>query len=253
MRTRPPLQDYIPKQSTRKYMFIFAHVFAGALLGLLFWHLTSDRRALPLCIAGSVLPDVIDKSLGLLFPSVLGAGRTVFHSLMIVGVVVLCILLVFRSRSAMSGVELASAFLMHQVLDEMWDLPVNWFWPLLGPFQGQMIPDYFSTYFWFEITNPSEWMFMIGSLVILARSYKGKMFIPKTALPLKLKTAACVVVVAVFLCSGLYLLAAGLTDTSATFIAPRYSQVPTVFAGLLALCGTVVMIREMVRLRHVVL
>ena len=27
-------------------MFIFAHVFAGALLGLVFWHLTKDRRAI---------------------------------------------------------------------------------------------------------------------------------------------------------------------------------------------------------------
>ena len=32
-------------------MFIFAHVFAGALLGLVFWHLTNDRRAIPVCIA----------------------------------------------------------------------------------------------------------------------------------------------------------------------------------------------------------
>ena len=52
-------------------MFIFAHVFAGALLGLAFWHLTKDRRAIPVCIAGSVIPDTIDKSLGLLFPSLL--------------------------------------------------------------------------------------------------------------------------------------------------------------------------------------
>ena len=35
-------------------MFIFAHVFAGALLGLVFWHLTQDRRAIPVCIAGSI-------------------------------------------------------------------------------------------------------------------------------------------------------------------------------------------------------
>jgi hypothetical protein len=68
-------------------MLIFAHVFAGALLGLGFWHLTKDRRAITVCIVASILPDLIDKSLGLAFPLVLGGGRTVFHSLLIVGVV----------------------------------------------------------------------------------------------------------------------------------------------------------------------
>jgi len=58
-------------------MLIFAHVFAGALLGLGFWHLTIDRRAIPLCIAASILPDLIDKSLGLLFPLILGGKNGV--------------------------------------------------------------------------------------------------------------------------------------------------------------------------------
>ena len=43
-------------------MLNFAHIFAGALLGLGFWHLTNDRRAVPFCIAGSILLDLIDKS-----------------------------------------------------------------------------------------------------------------------------------------------------------------------------------------------
>ena len=33
-------------------MYIFAHVFAGALLGLILWHLLNDRRAIHFCIAG---------------------------------------------------------------------------------------------------------------------------------------------------------------------------------------------------------
>ncbi len=27
-------------------------------------------------------------------------------------------------------------------MDETWTLPADWFWPLLGPFTGHMIPDY---------------------------------------------------------------------------------------------------------------
>jgi membrane-bound metal-dependent hydrolase YbcI (DUF457 family) len=225
-------------------MFIFAHIFAGALLGLGFWHLTNDRRAILVCIIGSILPDLIDKSLGLLFPLVLGGGRTVFHSLMIVGIVLLLTLLFVRSRFVLSGAGVAGALLLHQIFDEMWIEPANWFYPLLGPFQGQMIPDYVGTYFWLEITNPSEWMFMIGSVAILAASYQSLLPIPRAPLPDAIKAGAYVLVAVVLMITGLYLVFTGLTSTAATLITPRYHQVPMVVAGLLAVCGAVVMSRE---------
>ena len=226
-------------------MFIFAHIFAGALLGLVFWHLTNDRRAVPLCIAASILPDLIDKSLGLLVPSVLGGGRTVFHSLLIVGVVLLLWVLLFgRSRFVLLGVGVVCALLLHQLFDEMWMLPANWFYPLLGPFQGQMIPDYIGTFFWREITNPSEWMFMIGTVAILAASYGDMLPIPRTSRMDTLKAGAYTLVAVVLMMTGLYLVFTGLTSSMATFITPLYLQVPTVVAGLLAVCGAVVMSRE---------
>jgi membrane-bound metal-dependent hydrolase YbcI (DUF457 family) len=226
-------------------MYIFAHIFAGALLGLVFWHLTNDRRAVPLCIAASILPDLIDKSLGLLFPFVLGGGRTMFHSLMIVGIVlILCLLLFVRSRFVLLGLGVASALLLHQVFDEMWLLPVNWFYPLLGPFQGQMIPDYIGSYFWLEISNPSEWMFLIGTVAILAESYGDMLPIPRASRAATIKTGAYTLVVAGLLITGLFLVVTGLTSTTDTFMTPAYYQVPTVGAGLLAVCGAVVMSRE---------
>jgi hypothetical protein len=227
-------------------MFIFAHLFAGALLGLIFWHLTNDRRALPLCIAASILPDVIDKSFGLLFPFVLGGGRTVFHTLMIVGVLlILCLLLfVVRSRFVLLGVGVACAILLHQVFDEMWMLTANWFYPILGPFQGQMIPDYMGVYFWLEITNPSEWLFLIASVVILAESYRDILTVPRSSQTDTIKAGAFTLVAVVLMITGCYLVFTGLTSTTATFIAPFYSQESTVVAGLLAVCGALVMIRE---------
>jgi membrane-bound metal-dependent hydrolase YbcI (DUF457 family) len=152
-------------------MLIFAHIFAGALLGLGFWHLTNDRRAVLFCVVGSILPDLIDKSLGLVFPSVLGGGRTVFHALVIIMVILLCTLIFFRSMARWPGAGMAGAVLLHQIMDEMWTLPADWFWPLLGPFTGHMILDYIAFYFWQEITSPSEWIFMTGSLAILAKTY----------------------------------------------------------------------------------
>jgi len=222
-------------------MFIFAHAFAGALLGLLFWHLTNDRRSILVCIAGSVVPDLIDKSLGLLFPAVLGSGRTVFHTLAIVVAVLIISLIVVQFRMRLLGVGLACAILLHQVFDEMWNLPANWFFPFLGPFQGSMIPDYLLTFFWHEITNPGEWMFMIGSAVILVKSYHFLTLIPVQFLSDRMKSGAYTFFVIVFGGLGFCLVAAGLTSPAGTLITPFYNQVTTVMTGLLALSGAVIM------------
>ena len=225
-------------------MFIFAHIFAGALMGLVFWHLADDPRAVLFCIAGSILPDLMDKSLGLLFPSVLGGGRTIFHMLLIVLIVLLSMLLCFRSTSGrflISGV--ASAILLHQVLDEMWLLPANWFYPFLGPFQGHMIPDYIGTYFWLEISNPSEWLFMIGAVLILAESFEGFTHFPHSTHSDHLVTGFHLLFASVLLVTGLYLIIAGFTRTI-TFMTPGYLSFPTGVAGILALSGAAVIGRK---------
>ena len=224
-------------------MFIAAHIFAGALLGLAIWHLAGDRRAVPLCIAGSVLPDLLDKPLGLLVPSVFGGGRTVTHALIMVVIILLFCLIFARSSSRWLIGGTAGAVLLHQVADEMWVEPANWFWPLLGPFQGEMIPRYLWTYFWYEITNPSEWLFMAGTLLVLAQS-RYLPLIPGIMRPGLPKTGAYTLSAVVFLATGLYLVAAGLGGPEATLIAPGYSGVPTVIAGVLALCGAFVMSRR---------
>jgi membrane-bound metal-dependent hydrolase YbcI (DUF457 family) len=225
-------------------MFIFAHVFAGALLGLAFWHLTKDRRAIPVCIAGSIIPDVIDKSLGLLFSSLLSSGRTVFHSLVLVLVIFFITALFIRSDNRLLGVGFACAILLHQVFDEMWTLPANWFYPFLGPFQGSMIPDYILTFFWLEITDPAEWVFMVGSLAILVKSYRMTTATPQTFLTDRMKSGAYTVVVVVLAATGLYLIAAGLTDLTGTFIIPQDTEINNLMTGMLALIGAVIMSRE---------
>ena len=225
-------------------MFIFAHVFAGALLGLVFWHLVKDRRAIPVCIAGSIIPDVIDKSLGLLFPTILNSGRTVFHSLGLVFIILVITILFVRSNLKLLGIGFACAILLHQVFDEMWTLPANWFYPLLGPFQGFMIPDYLLAYFWFEITNPSEWLFMVGSVVILVKSYRCMTAIPLPSLSDRMRSGAYSFVVMVFGATGLYLVAAGLMSPTGTFIIPFNIQINNLMTGFLALTGAIIMIRE---------
>jgi hypothetical protein len=225
-------------------MFIFAHIFAGALLGLGLWHMTNDRRMIMICIAGAVLPDLIDKPLAFLFPGVLGSGRTIFHSLGSIGIILLVIFMFVPSISRVTGLGLAGSMALHQVFDEMWSLPTNWFFPFLGPFQGLMIPDYVGTYFWIEISNPSEWLFMIGTSIVLVKSYRKILRIPLLTLSDQMKTAADAVVILFFAGSGVYLVASGLLSPAGTIIAPLYNPVTTMMAGLFPLTGALILIWE---------
>ncbi len=89
-----------------------------------------------ICIAGSILPDLVDKPLGFLFPAVLGGGRTVFHSLGVVFIILIVTLLFFQSNNRLPGIGVAGAVLLHQVFDEMWTLPgelvLSSFWSVPG-------------------------------------------------------------------------------------------------------------------------
>jgi uncharacterized integral membrane protein len=107
-----------------------------------------------------------------------------------------------------------------------------------------MIPEYIGTYFWLEITNPSEWMFMIATVAILAEAYRVRTPGTRTSLPETKKTGAYTMVVAGLLVTGLFLVIAGLTGTTGTFLSPAYFSLPTMIAGILALCGAVIMRRE---------
>jgi hypothetical protein len=68
--------------------------------------------------------------------------------------------------------------------------------------------------------------------------------IPRASLADTIQAGAYTLVAVVLMITGLYLVFTGLTSTMATFMTPTYYQVPTVFTGLLAVCGAVVMSRE---------
>ena len=127
------------------------------------------------------------------------------------------------------------------IFDEMRALSANWFYPLPGPFQCQMKPGYTGTCSGLEISNPGEWMFMTGSVAILAESYQSRTPIPSASLPDSIKNRAYMRVVAVLPGTGLYLVNAGLTSTTGTFITALCHQVPTVSGWVPALCDAVIM------------
>lgn len=224
-------------------MFFFAHAFLGVLIGLGFWQLAGDRRALPLCILSAVLPDLLDKPLALLVPGLFGAGRTIAHSLLFFSLVLIAGLLVWRYRHTLLGMACACGLLSHQVLDTMWSVPETWFFPVFGPFPTFLIPDYIGHYFWLEISALSEWIFALACIVILICWSRGTPEFPSPILT-KQQVAASRIFAALCLGGmGVYLIVFGPAAVPHAFFAPTYDPATDIMAGIVALCGAVVLVK----------
>lgn len=92
----------------------------------------TERLDLRWLLLGSMLPDIMDKPLMLLFrDSPVGTGRTVAHTLLFV-VVLLLAGLMTRTNTRAVFLTLCGASLGHLLLDSMWTMPHTLFWPALG-------------------------------------------------------------------------------------------------------------------------
>jgi hypothetical protein len=155
-------------------MYLFAHVFLGALIGIGFWCVTRDRWVLPFCIVGALLPDLLDKPLALLFPDILGNSKTIGHTLILFFTVITVagVLLWHQQRRTLLGLAFACGVLSHQILDAMWNLAEIWFFPLLGPFPVSSISGKIWWYpLWLELSSPSEWVFALASAFLITAWY----------------------------------------------------------------------------------
>jgi len=105
---------------------------------------------------GSMLPDIIDKPLGLLAFGTAEQGRTFGHTLLFL--MVLATLAVYLKNVRMASVSVG--VLAHLVLDSMWKSPVILFWPLLGnfpPVQDLGVSDYILALL-YGLRNPMVWV-----------------------------------------------------------------------------------------------
>lgn len=106
-------------------MLLFAHL--GLTLAAGRFMRWADMAFLAL---GSMLPDIIDKPLGLLAFGTPAAGRTICHTLLFV--LVLAALAFYLKDLRLASVSVG--VLAHLTLDFMWQSPVILFWPLFGNF-----------------------------------------------------------------------------------------------------------------------
>jgi membrane-bound metal-dependent hydrolase YbcI (DUF457 family) len=84
-----------------------------------------------------MLPDIIDKPLGLMLFGSPNMGRTIAHTLLFL----IFLFLLHWNSLYMSLISLTWGVLCHLCLDYMWNSPKILLWPLLGPFPSAPLLD----------------------------------------------------------------------------------------------------------------
>jgi len=121
-------------------------------------------------LAGSLLPDIIDKPVGLLlFPDLLGNGRIFCHTLLFPAAIVIAGIVLYRARGWTHALVLAYGSTMHLVLDGMWRTPATLLWPFAGPMpRGGVGEDWLAQIITTLLTNPAAYVPEIAGAILLA-------------------------------------------------------------------------------------
>ena len=147
-------------------MYIFFHLFTGIVLGYLAAEIFRDARWVLPCIVGSILPDLIDKPIGILFfPNAIGNGRIFSHTLIALILLMAIGLAVWHVKKNPLVISLALGVFSHQMLELMWREPMDWLYPAFGPFLGNLDAEFFRVSAFGELHDPFE--------VVLALIYFG--------------------------------------------------------------------------------
>jgi len=156
-------------------MFFFFHLLTGIIIGFLIADLLKDRRWVLPCAIGSILPDLIDKPLGLIiFPTTIGDGRIFTHTLLIAIIILALGIFFWKRMQDPSVLALGIGLFSHQVLDMMWIMPSNWYYPFLGQFKGGLADNYIWVLLAGEIQNSFDLglAFIIAGIVLMAVFYR---------------------------------------------------------------------------------
>ncbi|MFW6056055.1 MAG: metal-dependent hydrolase [Chloroflexota bacterium] len=129
----------------------------------------SQRIDLRVLFVASLLPDIIDKPLGLvLFAPAFGSGRLFAHTLWFPLALLAAGLMLRSFRGGQVLLVFAFGSGMHLLLDAMWLTPATLFWPLLGPFpQGNNPDQWLETIIRALLTNPGAYVPEIAGAILL--------------------------------------------------------------------------------------
>ncbi|WP_048126915.1 MULTISPECIES: metal-dependent hydrolase [unclassified Methanosarcina] len=117
-------------------MLLFGHI--GVTLGVFFgfaFFIPQLRTIIDptYLVIGSLLPDLIDKPLGMvIFSSTIANGRIIAHTLLFSFTLFLTGLYLYDKSGDIKVLTLATGSIFHLMEDKMWASPRTLFWPLLG-------------------------------------------------------------------------------------------------------------------------
>jgi len=124
-----------------------------------------------LLLVGSMLPDIIDKPLGIwLLRETLGSGRVFGHTLLFAAVLAGVGLYLYGTRRHLGVLCLALGTLVHLILDQMWLNPRTILWPLYGlSFDGGIVEGWLPRILTLIVTDPRVYLTeIIGALLLAA-------------------------------------------------------------------------------------
>lgn len=122
-----------------------------------------------LLLIGSLLTDIIDKPLGLIFSEVLSNTRTISHTLLFTAIISFAGLIIYRRSQKNWLLVVSLGAMVHLILDQMWQTPETLFWPLFGfAFVNRDISSYVSDIFESLTTKPEVYIPEIfGGLILI--------------------------------------------------------------------------------------
>jgi len=133
-------------------------------------NILANPKDWPFLVIGSLLPDLIDKPVGLiLFRDTFQNGRIFSHTILFLAIVSVISFFIYRRYGITGGIALSLGTLIHLVLDQMWLTPDTLLWPILGwsfkkTVTGNWVGDAFDALF----HDPSIYVpEIIGIMIIL--------------------------------------------------------------------------------------
>lgn len=169
-------------------MLFFFHLFVGLAVGCLLAVLFKSKWAILFTGLGSIICDLLDKPLGHIFLSgSINDGRIYSHTLLFFFILLVIGLILWRiNKKRIFFLCLSAGIILHQLGDEMWEIPKNWFWPFFGPFEA-------STEIWPALP---DWFIVIAQVAISIAGYAIGVYLAAVVFKLlysKTKKSLCVV------------------------------------------------------------
>ena len=129
----------------------------------------SEYVDIRLLLVGSMLPDIIDKPVGMFFfRETFSSGRIFAHSLLFLVVLSAVGLYLYKKWRKTWLLVLASGTFIHLALDQIWLMPKTVLWPLLGfSFERIEITDWYTLWFREMISYPEVFIPELIGLGIL--------------------------------------------------------------------------------------